>query len=188
MGDESRADCYREWADFAQYADRPHALFPSRQGRSPPQCEGLAPARWEEIAPSRLTVVPEGAGTVVDDPAGSSGKALQLQGSDPTLEGRFTVPQHLAGRWRIYAVVRADAATDAPSAIVAGVYAWNTPYGGANEVSRAVVPCGPEYQTIDLGMHRLEKGATIQVQPHGAGAYGQVKTTDTDRLFPIRAE
>jgi hypothetical protein len=94
----------------------------------------------------------------------------------------------LAGRWRVYAVLRSEPAGPTPSAAVAGIYAWNMPNGRANEVSRVVVPCSAEYRTVNLGVHRLEKDATIQVQPKGAGAYGDVRTTYVDRFILVFEE
>jgi len=185
---EFKADCYREWADFSEYISKLRALFPARRGVTPAACQGLPAWRWEEVQEDRLTTTPQGGGTVVDDPAASDGKALKLAGDAPALEASLKLPAHLVGRWRVHVVLRAEAAGEAESAVVAGVYAWNLPSGNANEVSRVVVPCGGGYQTVDLGVHRLEKDATIQVQPHGAGAYGKAGVTYVDRLFLVRAE
>ena len=179
---------YREWADLGQYVGKLRDLFPARRGAAPPECQKLPAWAWEEIQEDRLTVTPETAATVVEDEAAGDGKALRLEGPAPSLEGRFKLPQHLAGRWRAYAVLRAEADGEQESAVVAGIYAWNRPDGGAGEVSRVVVPAGGEYRTVDLGVHRLEKDATIQVQPNGAGAYGRVAATLIDRLFLVRAE
>ena len=185
---EFASNTYREWADLTEYVGKLRVLLPPRRGAPPVECEKLPAWAWEEIQEDRLTVTPTAAGAEVDDTAASDGKALCLSGAVPALEARFKLPADLAGRWRVYAVLRAEAAGEAPAAVVAGVYAWNLPNGGANEVSRVVVPCGAAYQTVDLGLHRLEKDATIQIQPQGMGAYGQVKATCVDRLFLVRAD
>ena len=186
-------DCYREWAEFSpEYIPKLRGLFPPRTGGTPPECEGLAKYAWEDVQETMLTVTPEGAGEVVEDAKASNGKALRVEGGDHALEAKLTLPAHLAGRWRVHAVVRAEPAGAEPSAIVLGIYAWNMPSGNANEVYRLVEECAAgeadAYRTFDLGVHRLEKGATIQVQPNGDGSYGSIKTTWIDRFFLIGAE
>jgi hypothetical protein len=167
-------------------------LFPPRTGTVPAECEKLPPSEWEDLQENLLTVTPEGAGQIVEDPQASNGQALRLQGTDGALEAKFTLPAHLEGRWRVHAVMRAEPAGDDPSAIVLGIYAWNLPGGGANEVYRVVAECPPNqagaYRTFDLGVHRLQEGATLQVQPNGAGSYGKIKATWIDRFFLIAAE
>jgi hypothetical protein len=185
---EFKTNTYREWADLSEYAGKLRTPFPPRRGKTPAECDRLPAWAWEEIQEDRLTPSPAVAGAVTDDARASDGKALRLAGTDPAAEARFTFPADLAGRWRVYAVLRAEAAGDAPAAVVAGIYAWNRADGGANEVSRLAVPCSAEYRTVDLGAHRLEKDATIQVQPQGVGGYGQVKATFVDRLFLIGAD
>jgi len=190
---EFQSGSYREWADFSEYVGKLRALFPPRSGPKPPQCEGLRPGEWEEIQEQRLEVLPAGGSSqIVDDPTASDGKALRLEGTDKALEGRFKLPQSLAGRWRVYVVLRAEPDGPDPAAVVAGIYAWNMPGGNANEVSRVTVECPPErsgeYQTIDLGVHRLMEGATVQVQPNGSGTYGRVKATWVDRLILVQAD
>lgn len=185
---EFKSNTYREWADLNEYVGKLRTLFPPRPGPPPPACATLPPWAWEDIQAERLVVVPAGAGTVVDDPAASAGKALRLEGAEPTLEARFKLPAELAGRWRVYAVLRAESAGAVPSAVVAGIYAWNTASARAHEVSRLVVPCTAAYQTIDLGIHQLEQDSTIQVQPRGAGAYGAVTCTFVDRLLLAQVE
>ncbi len=185
---EFKSSTYREWADLSEYVGKLRVLFPARRGTTPVECGKLPPWAWEDIQEDRLTVVPEGAGAVVEDPAASDGKAVRLEGADPTLEVRFKLPAELAGRWRVYAVARAEAAGLEPSAVVAGIYAWNAAAARANEVSRLAVPCAAAYQTVDLGVHRLEQDSTIQLQPRGAGAYGEVTCTFVERLFLVQAE
>ena len=128
----------------------------------------------------------------MDDSHASNGKSFRLEGGASGLEARYTLAAHLDGRWRVHAVVRAAPDGDQPSAIVLGIYAWNMPSGNANEVSRVAAECPADkadtYRTFDLGVHRLEKGATINVQPGGDGSYGRTKTTWIDRLFLSRAE
>ena len=185
-------DCYREWAEFPEYVAKLRRLFPPRPEPVPVECEKLPHYEWEDIQEDRLTLTPQEAGQIVEDPGASNGQALRLEGADKSLEAKFTLPAHLEGRWRIHAVVRAQPAGDQPSAIVLGIYAWNMPSGNANEVYRVVAECPEEhtneYRTFDLGVHRLKEGATIQVQPSGAGSYGEIRTTWIDRLFLIAAE
>ena len=185
---------YREWADYtAEYIPKLRKLFPARTGTAPVECEGLQPYEWEDIQEGLLTVAPEqAAGEVVDDVKASNGKALRLAGADKALEAKFALPAHLEGRWRVHVVVRATPADDAPAAIALGVYAWNMPSGNANEVYRVIADCtreqAGEYRTIDLGVHRLDKGATIQVQPNGDGSYGTIEATWIDCIFLVAAE
>jgi len=186
-------DCYREWAEFSsEYVPKLRKLFPPRTGATPAECRGQPAYEWEDIQENLLSVTPKSAGEIVDDPKASNGKALRLQGSDHSLDAKLTLPAHLEGRWRVHAMARAEPAGEDPSAIVLGVYAWNMPGGNANEAYRLVAEClagqGGEYRTFDLGVHRLKKGATIQVQPNGDGSYGQIKTTWIDRFFLVAAE
>ena len=173
-------DCYREWAEYmSEYIPKLRVLFPARTGDAPAECDGLQPYEWEDIQENMLTFKPrEEAGEIVADAMASNGKALRLAGDAPGLEAKFTLPQHLEGRWRVHAVVRAEPAAAEPSAIVLGVYAWNMPSGNANEVYRLVAECAPEqtgnYRTFDLGVHRLTQSAGAFREPHRTAAAGPV--------------
>ena len=186
--------CYREWADYTpEYIPKLRKLFPARTGTAPVECNSLQSWEWEDLQEGLLTVKPrEDAGKVVDDARASNGKAMRLSGPEKEQEAKFTLPAHLEGRWRVYAVVRAKPAGDEPTAIAIGVYAWNMPSGNANEVYRVIAEFpkeqAGEYRTFDLGVHRLKKGATIQVQPNGDGSYGKIEAAWIDRFLLVAAE
>lgn len=133
-----------------------------------------------------MTLTPAGDGPhVVDDPKASNGKALLLSGHETQLQAHYELPEHLAGRWRVYAVIRAQPKGAAPAALVMGIY-------NPNELCRLVVECPPDaagdYRTFDLGVQQLAAGARIWIQPNGAGSYGQIEATGVDRFFLIRQE
>ena len=181
---------YRESRGFAEYVAVLRGLWPPRTGRVPPACESLEPWDWEDVQQDRLQRMPAAPDDpIVADPQASNGKAMKLTGSEVGLEARFELPEHLAGRWRVHGVLRAEPADDAEAAIALGIYARDLPDGAAREVARHVAAWAPGgedgYRTFDLGVHDLGPGSTIWVQPNGAGSYGGITATYVDRLVLI---
>ena len=181
---------YRESRGFGEYLAKLRGLWPPRTGRVPPACESLEPWDWEDVQEDRLQRMPAAPDDpIAADPQASNGKAMELTGSEVGLEARFELPEHLAGRWRVHVVIRAEPAGDAEAAVALGIYARDLPDATAREVARHVAAWarGGEdgYRTFDLGVHELGPGSTIWVQPNGAGSYGEVTATCVDRLFLI---
>ena len=181
---------HRESRGFGEYIGMLRKLWPPRSGRVPLLCERLPSYAWEDVQEDLLRrKSAEPGDAIVEDPEASDGKAMRLAGREAALEAQFELPDHLAGRWRVHVVLRAEPGGADAGAVALGVYARDRPDGAVQEVARHVAACpaaqADGYRTFDLGTHELAAGSTIWVQPNGAGSYGQIEATCIDRMFLI---
>ena len=117
--DEFQAGTYYEWGPFEEYIGLLYKLFPKRTAAAPAQCQALKPYQWEERQQDLLVSAPADHATAMDDPKASNGRALMLPATPPDLEASFVLPSSvsggrttaattLAGRYRVYADIRAE--------------------------------------------------------------------------------
>ena len=92
------------------------------------------------------------------------------------------MPRHLAGKWRVYVVLRSKPAEDAPVGVAVGIYA---PMELCRATAEFDATTGKTHQTVDLGVWTLGESAKIWARPNGAGSFGEKESTWIDRVFLV---
>jgi hypothetical protein len=188
--DEFQTGAYAEWITFDKYIALLRKLFPKRAGQTPAECQGLKPYQWEEVQDDLFTATPSECMQLIDDPKASNGRSLRLKPITSGSQASYEIPQvisgiptHLAGRYRIYAVVRVESTGGSPSVVTLGISKGDVRveavFAGANAC---------EFRTIDLGTHELSAGAKIWIRADGEVRSKTGQAVYVDRLLLITAE
>ncbi len=183
-------DCYGEGNPYFEYLQKLRKKFPKRSSALPQGFEKIKTGQWEEIQ-ENFFICKKMKGDVEADSNASNKKALVVRG-DP-LNGKiiYTIPEELAGKWRILLTLKAEPAdgykiVDIPVCI----YYRRYPEQGIKEIARTYVSFNEQncnnYQTADFGELEFGVGTEIQIQPSGVGHYGKAKAIMIDRIVLIQ--
>jgi hypothetical protein len=191
-------------APFKQFADR---CQPSRKPTVPAQCVGRSAADWVDVQDAKFSTARPGRWSGFrPDPDASDGCVAWMPGThnEWAIQYNCEAPALSKGRWRVYAVVKAELGADKGPVLAMGLYdvARKRPVT-AIEVSSAAGPAGipdGKYRTYDLGVHKLHRKMQVWLAPRHVERHGNsfrpwsrtrppadtVRGVWVDRLFFVR--
>lgn len=180
-----KAGEYRETRRMAEYEEMLRRRFRA-PGPPPAQCQGLPEDAWVDIQDHEFQLHRLGEWTkLVDDPQASDGHAARMPGDHHEWALNYSVSADLGNNpWRCYVVVRCEAQATKGPAMTMGIYDTQARRSVVHRQVPVADLAGKGYQTIDLGVHKLQSGMYIWVAPPKRP--GEVAAVYVDRMFLVR--
>lgn len=182
---EFKINCYKEWDDLTGYRRVLDGMLFPPSGKIPEQCAKLKSYEWIDIRNELLKATDASDAAQIDDPTASDGKALILRGSNVAMQATYELPNNLAGKWKVYVVLRSKPAGEGKVGVAVGIYAPSELFRTTPEFD---VSSSATYKTIDMGEFTLGGSAKIWIQPNGAGSFGEKEATWVDRVFLVHVK
>jgi hypothetical protein len=183
---ENQTDRWCEWHPLDERIEAIRARL-AESVNPPVQVDGLDETAWVDFQDSAFQIaVRGGLARRIEDPAASDGRAVRMPGGHREWAVRVTLSEDLTvgNPWRVYIVVRSEGpATDGPG-LSAGIYDGGAGQGVTSRRVAVERVKSPDYQTIDLGAHRLDGNMCIWIAPPERP--DEVEHIYIDRVFLVR--
>lgn len=159
---------HSEDGTMRDYVNKLRERFPEQNEDLPIGYRGLNRLDWINVQESRtITGSNDGAETAVEDMNASDHKAIKLIANTPCSEAKLEIPSYWSGKYRILIELRSPDSGGA-TAVSASIFQKTGSGSDLMEMARKEKLIGDTYEILDLGVHRLQAGASVRVQPNGS--------------------